>query len=567
MFAGFGAYAQKELKIVSPSKETNTVYYSQQFITGVTCPDCKIFINGSFVKVYKTGAFAFRINLSPGENIFKIKTLNGQKEFTKTISYNYVISDPPSPVTTNTIESIKTIPSGNLILSPGDVVAFEVKALPGSEITVMGQTLYESSGKMPGIYKGEYVVKQTDNFRDIKPLFLMRTKEGIEVKKEGSNSFTVMNSTDPDVVLTKGRLPYLLYGLGDDRLGGAKIGYLDSLIKLKVIGKIGNIYKIKLAPNRTAYIEDDLVDLLPKGELYTTSLTNKWHVYGDGKNDYIQIPLSTRLPYQSMQTVAPSKIIVDVFGAISNTNWITVLKSAKEISNISYEQVSDEVLRITINLKHVQHWGHSIYYSGNTLIIKVRNQPANLSLSNLTIAVDAGHGGTNTGAVGITGVAEKNLTLEVAKKLKSLLEKSGAKVIMTREKEEYFDNKKRITFYRDSLPDILVSFHLNASSDPLSSDGTSTFYRYPGYRNLNAFIHNRMLELGLDDYGNNGSFNFMLNSPTEYPNSLVEALFLSNPAEEEKILDPEFQEKIALKIVSGLNDFLRSVKEQKLQIE
>jgi len=66
-----------------------------------------------------------------------------------------------------------------------------------------------------------------------------------------------------------------------------------------------------------------------------------------------------------------------------------------------------------------------------------------------------------------------------------------------------------------------------------------------------------MLQLGLKEYGNNGSFNFMLNSPTEYPNALVEMLFLSNPEEEMKILDEDFQQQIVDKIVLGLKDFLR----------
>jgi N-acetylmuramoyl-L-alanine amidase len=65
-----------------------------------------------------------------------------------------------------------------------------------------------------------------------------------------------------------------------------------------------------------------------------------------------------------------------------------------------------------------------------------------------------------------------------------------------------------------------------------------------------------MLELGLKEYGNTGSFNFMLNSPIEYPNALVEALFLSNPEEEMKMLDPVFQQQVVGKIVAGVKDFL-----------
>ena len=55
----------------------------------------------------------------------------------------------------------------------------------------------------------------------------------------------------------------------------------------------------------------------------------------------------------------------------------------------------------------------------------------------------------------------------------------------------------------------------------------------------------------------------MLNSPTEYPNALVETLFLSNPAEEELILNPAFQQKIADKIVIGIKDFLEALANEK----
>jgi N-acetylmuramoyl-L-alanine amidase len=213
---------------------------------------------------------------------------------------------------------------------------------------------------------------------------------------------------------------------------------------------------------------------------------------------------------------------------------------------------------VYISLQHQQHWGHQIYYSDNNLIIKIKPQPKSLLLKDLTIAIDAGHGGRNTGAVGPTGVAEKEITLPIALKLQALLEKEGAKVIMTRTSETFFDNKERILFYRDSTPDLLLSIHLNSSADPIHISGTSTFYRYDGFKNLSHAIQKRMLELGLKDCGNNGSFNFMLNSPIEYPNALIETVYLSNPEEEMKILDPVFQEKLSEKIVLGLKDFLRN---------
>jgi N-acetylmuramoyl-L-alanine amidase len=155
------------------------------------------------------------------------------------------------------------------------------------------------------------------------------------------------------------------------------------------------------------------------------------------------------------------------------------------------------------------------------------------------------------GAVGPTGITEKELTLAISLKLQKALEKEGARVIMTRTKREFFDNHERILFYRDSLPDLLVSIHLNSSDDPLGMGGTGAFYRYVGFRNLSRSIYKRMLELGLAEYGNTGSFNFMLNSPTEYPNALVETLFLSNPEEEMKVLDPKFQQQSRIRSCRG----------------
>ena len=228
---------------------------------------------------------------------------------------------------------------------------------------------------------------------------------------------------------------------------------------------------------------------------------------------------------------------------------------------MEYEQITDDIFRISIQLNHQQHWGHQVFYKGNSLMIKVKHQPENLSLKNLTIAVDAGHGGTNNGAVGATSIYEKEVTLALSLKLQKALQKEGAKVIMTRTKEQFFDNKERILFYRDSLPDLLLSIHLNSSEDPFRSGGTSTYYRYPGFRNLSLDIYKRMLELGLKEYGNTGSFNFMLNSPIEYPNALIETLFISNLEEETKILDEGFQQQMIDKIVLGVKDFLNGCKE------
>jgi N-acetylmuramoyl-L-alanine amidase len=549
------------IKLTNPLSETTNVSSSQQFIIGSTCKSCNLMINREKVKVYPTGAFAYEVNLSGGDSAFTLVSISGEgKSASKRIHFIYVVPKPAEPVSSFGIESIRTFPEGNLVLLPGDKIQFKVKAFPGSNVIVKGTALYElpvtETRGMPGIYQGSYEIKATDSFSTYRIPVTIIDSAGQRITKETNSSFSVMSPLASDVALTTGRLAHLEYGLGDDRLGGAKIEYLDSLVPLKIIGKVGTHYKVQLAKTRTAYIPEELVTLAPKGTFEPSALTGKWRVYGDSVYDYVNIELGSRLPYQSFQLVDPSRIVVDIFGATNNTNWITQLESAKEIADVDYEQVADDIFRVNITLRHKQHWGHQIFYRGNTLVIKVKQQPRELSLSKLTVAIDAGHGGTNIGAIGPTGVAEKTLTLAVSLKLQQLLEAKGAKVIMTRTTESFFDNKERILFYRDSLPDLLLSIHLNSSGDPIRTAGTATFYRYIGFRPLSNAIYNQMLKLGLKEYGNNGSFNFMLNSPTEYPNALIEALFLSNPEEEMKILDETFQQQMAQNVVQGLVDFL-----------
>lgn len=356
---------------------------------------------------------------------------------------------------------------------------------------------------------------------------------------------------------TTGKLPFLEYGIGDDRLGGAKMTYLDSNILVKVIDSFKTDYKVQLSKNHTAYI--DKRSIIKEIAGTTNHLTGSWKVYGDSAFDYVTVSLDEKLPYRSIQQIEPSRIVVEIFGVESNTNWITQLSSTKEIKNAWYEQPEEDVMRVIIDLKHKQHWGHSIFYEGNKLIIRIKRQPEKPALKYLTIAVDAGHGGDNIGATGVTSnILEKNYTLLIAKELQAALLKKKANVIMTREKDTSLSMVERIEFLKAQNPDMLISIHLNSSSKD-SIQGVSTYYRYIGFRPLSVSILNHMLDLNLKEFGNVGAFNFSLSGPTDYPNCLVEVAFLSNKEDEKKILSPAFRKAVAKKIVEGIEEFLKNL--------
>ena len=359
---------------------------------------------------------------------------------------------------------------------------------------------------------------------------------------------------------TTGSLPSLEYGLGYDRLGAAKITFLDTNVIIKVVDSTAVNYKVQLSNNHFAYLlksnfkKDTTIKIQPY-YLTASILAN-----GDDKNDYLNIALDERLPYRSIQQINPSKIVIDIFGATSNTSWVTQRATAKEIKNVYYEQIEDDVFRVIIELNHEQHWGYSIYYEGKRLMVKIKRQPRDLDIEKMKIAIDAGHGGSNPGAGGVTtNIAEKKYTLLIAKELQKELLEEGANVFMTREKDTTLGMTERIEMIKAEEPDFLISIHLNSSAKD-SVNGVSTYYRYIGFRPLTQFILNRMFELGLNEFGNVGGFNFALSGPTDYPNCLVEVAFLSNKEDEKKILDPEFHKAVAKKIVEGIKDWLKFCK-------
>ena len=376
----------------------------------------------------------------------------------------------------------------------------------------------------------------------------------------GQNDSTSLRSEKILTGKTQGVMPYLKYGPGIDRLGGAKMTYLDTAVVLQVTDSLKDDYVVRLSQNHHAFIPKENVKICRDLKRKDYCLTSSWGVYGDEKQDYVTISLDERLPYQSMQLINPSRIVIDVYGATDNTNWITQLKSAVEITNVYHEQIEDKVFRVTIELRHQQNWGYSVYYKNKTLVVKIKHQPERLSLNHLKIAIDAGHGGSNSGATGVgTGVEEKKCNLQIAKYLESELKRQGAQVFMTRNDDTDLSMIDRTLLLREANPDLMISIHNNSSSN-LNVRGASTYYRYIGFKPLSVCILDRMLDLGLKDFGNIGSFNFSLNGPTEYPNCLVEVAFLSNREDEKQIIDSHFQKDVAVKIRKGVTDWLRNAR-------
>jgi len=182
-----------------------------------------------------------------------------------------------------------------------------------------------------------------------------------------------------------------------------------------------------------------------------------------------------------------------------------------------------------------------------------------------TVAIDAGHGGSDPGKVGINGALEKEINLKIAEKVKELLEARGVKVFMTRLDDqmlggEQTDNKKlqdmkeRVTIINDADPDLVVSIHQNSYTDS-SVSGAQVFYYSKSEEGERAagIIHDALLSIDKDNRRKaKGNDTYYLLKHVNAPAVIVECGFLSNQEEAEKLLTEEYQMTVANAIVEGI---------------
>ncbi len=186
------------------------------------------------------------------------------------------------------------------------------------------------------------------------------------------------------------------------------------------------------------------------------------------------------------------------------------------------------------------------------------------SLAGKIVVVDPGHGDQDSGAVGLGGVREKDLTLAIGLKLRDALTQNGATVYMTRDTDTFLPVMARPQFAIDHNADVFVSVHCDESGPPNSHSGTTVYYHAqdPICRRMAADIAAEIgQQTSLPANGTKSDtirfasgFGVLRGSPM--PAVLVECGYVNDAADLTKLTDPDTQQRIAEGIVSGLRDFL-----------
>ena len=186
-----------------------------------------------------------------------------------------------------------------------------------------------------------------------------------------------------------------------------------------------------------------------------------------------------------------------------------------------------------------------------------------------TVVIDPGHGGEDPGKVGINGELEKDINLQIAMKVRELLESEGMKVVMTREDDRMLagdgtsgkkaeDLKERIRIIDDAKADLAVSIHQNSYTSP-DVNGAQVFYYSHSEEGKRAaeVMQSALLSVNPQNHRTaKANDSYYLLTRTKTPVIIVECGFLSNLDEAEKLIDEEYQTEISNAIGNGIHSCL-----------
>jgi len=168
-----------------------------------------------------------------------------------------------------------------------------------------------------------------------------------------------------------------------------------------------------------------------------------------------------------------------------------------------------------------------------------------------TIVIDAGHGGFDRGGIPRQQVPEKTMTLDVALRLKSILEKSGYRVVMTRDSDVFVPLPTRVAIANSYRNAIFVCIHFNSATRSGANGIETYFYSRDSLALASAIHYNLVGNMSTPNRGVRRRGYYVLRK-TRVPAVLVECGFLTNPTEARNSQNSLYRQNLAANIARGI---------------
>ena len=317
--------------------------------------------------------------------------------------------------------------------------------------------------------------------------------------------------------------------------GMNRISHLFKDTNLIITGQKGEFYRVFLNKNVEAWISKDAV-VENKNFFEPRFITMNSETFKNASKHIIEF--SDKLPY-------------------------TIEETENEIFFKVYNPYVSEETFYTVNVKKTFKYTYETISHKGTYVFKVTEFPKpeeNELLDGITILVDAGHGGSERGAIGCLGDNEKDINLKIANELKKILEIMGANVVMTRECDGTVSLDDRVKIAKENCSNIFVSIHLNSipdiKMDIHKNKGTSVYYYNENSKELAKIVKNSLVtQLNTRNDGVRQA-SFAVIRPTEYVGILVEVAYMTNPVDSVLYKKEEFPSVTAKAIADGILSFV-----------
>ena len=332
-------------------------------------------------------------------------------------------------------------------------------------------------------------------------------------------------------------------------------------VEVTLTGERAGLYRVRLAGDLEAWIPASQVLLLPEGTPPVRGWVRTVRFTPQPDRIDVRLELDRRFPFRidSRERI----LEITVYGAQGDTEWLMYGGVDPYLRTAWWSQPLEGVYRLTLELSEPV-WGYSSRWTAKgDLIVGVRRPPtidSRRPLRGLTVALDPGH--PPGGAVGPTGLTEAEANLALALRLRRLLERAGARVVLTRTDASPVGLYERVQAAELAEAHLFVSLHNNAfpdGIDPFANDGTSTYYFHRHSADLARDLQSELLrELGLRDGGVVRTSFAVVRRMEWMPAALTESVYMMIPQQEAALRDPAVQERIARAHLRGIEAFLRS---------
>lgn len=278
----------------------------------------------------------------------------------------------------------------------------------------------------------------------------------------------------------------------------------------------------------------------------------------------IRIQATKGFDFQIYPLSNPERLVLDTLGTFlpeGAKERAIISSTLKKIRFAALNADQKTNVRIVFDLKEEVAFQYS-NKNGTTLelILQSKNSTGlNQFRANRKafVVLDAGHGGNDPGAIGKQGVREKDVTLAVSEYLQQYLENDQFKVVLSRGTDAEILLQPRVDVANQRHADLFISVHCN-SMPPGNPHikGIETYYTTPQSLELANILHRRLVgELQSPDRGVRKR-NLFVTRKTTMPSVLLEIGFVSNPAEEALLTNPNYQKRVARAIYNGIQEYL-----------